>query len=75
MPEINYLAIALAAIVPSILGAIYYGSLFGKQWLSSMGKTSNEMEPSNMGVTYGLALLMAFIVAFVLKLNIEFALV
>ena len=71
MPEINYLAIAAAAIVPSILGAIYYGPLFGKQWLSSMGKTSEEMKPSNMGLTYGLALLMAVIVSFILKLNIE----
>jgi len=71
MPEVNYLAVAVAAIVPSILGAIYYGPLFGKQWLSSLGKTEEEMVPSNMGLTYGLALLMAFLVSFTLKLNIE----
>ncbi len=71
MPEINYLFVAVAAIVPSILGAIYYGPLFEKQWLSSLGKTKEEMVPSNMGLTYGLALVMAFIVAFFLKLNIE----
>ena len=71
MPELNYLAIAVAAIVPSILGALYYGPLFGKQWLSSLGKTEAEMVPNNAGLTYGLALLMAGIVSFILKLNIE----
>ncbi len=71
MPEINYLAIIVAAIVPSIMGAIYYGPLFEKQWLSSLGKTKEEMVPSNMPVTYGLALLMAVIVSFFLKMFIE----
>lgn len=71
MPEFNYLAIAVAAIVPSILGAIYYGPLFEKQWLSGLGKTKEEMVPDNMGLTYGLALLMALFVSMMLKLNIE----
>ena len=71
MPEINWLAIIVAAIVPSIMGAIYYGPLFEKQWLSSLGKTKEEMEPSNMAVTYGLALLMAVLVAMSLKMTIE----
>jgi len=71
MPEINYLAILVAGLVPSILGAIYYGPLFEKPWLDSLGKTKEDMVPSNMGLTYGLALLMALLVAMVLKLNIE----
>jgi len=71
MPEINYLAIIVAGLVPSILGAIYYGPLLGSQWLSSLGKTEEEMVPANMGLTYGLALLMALLVAAMIKLNIE----
>ena len=31
MPEINYLAIIVAAIVPNALGALYYGPLLGNQ--------------------------------------------
>ena len=71
MPEINYLAIIVAGLVPSILGAIYYGPVMGSQWLASLGKTEEEMKPANMGLTYGLALFMALLVAAMLKLNIE----
>lgn len=71
MPEVNYIAVIVAALIPSIMGAIYYGPLFEKQWLSSIGKTKEEMEPSNMAVTYGLALLMAVLVSMSLKMTIE----
>jgi len=71
MPEYNFLAIAVAALIPMILGALYYGPLFGKQWASSTGKTMKELEPDNMALTYGLALLVAFILAFAIKTNIE----
>lgn len=72
MPEVNFIAILVAAIIPSILGAIYYGPLFEKQWLSSIGKTKEEMVPNNMPVTYGLALLMALLAATSLKYVVEF---
>jgi len=71
MPEINWIAIIVAALIPSIMGAIYYGPLFEKQWLSSLGKTSEEMVPSNMPITYGLALLMAILVSMSLKITNE----
>jgi len=71
MPEINWLAILVAAIIPSVLGAIYYGPLFEKPWLASMNKTKEEMVPSNMGLTYGLAFFMALILSFFLKMTIE----
>ena len=71
MPEINYLAVLVAAIVPSIMGAIYYGPLFEKQWLSSLGKTKEEMIPNNMPITYGLALLMAVLVSMSIKFTTE----
>lgn len=71
MPEINVLAIIVAALVPSIMGAIYYGPLFEKQWLDSLGKTKEEMVPSNMAVTYGLALVMALIASLNIKMLIE----
>lgn len=71
MPEYNFLAIAAAALIPMVLGALYYGPIFGKQWAESTGKTLKELEPNNMAVTYGLALLVAFILAFYLKTNIE----
>jgi len=71
-PDVNYIAVVVAGLIPSILGAIYYGPLFEKQWLNSLGKTKEEMVPSNMGLTYGLALLMAMIASYSLKIFIEF---
>lgn len=71
MPSINWIAVVVAALIPSILGAIYYGPLFEKQWLSSLGKTKEEMVPSNMGVTYGLAMLMALLASLSIKLTNE----
>lgn len=64
----NYLAIILAALVPTVIGAIYYGPIFEKQWLASMGKTKEEMVPKNMAITYGGAMLMALLLSFSLKM-------
>ena len=71
LPPINFIAVLVAGLIPSILGALWYGPLFEKPWLSSLGKTKAEMAPNNMALTYGLALLMAMIVSFFLKLGIE----
>lgn len=71
MPEFNILPIIVAALIPSILGAIYYGALFEKPWLSSLGKTKEEMVPNNAPITYGLALVTAFIMSFFINMLIE----
>lgn len=71
MPSVNYLAVIVAGLIPMILGALWYGPLFGKAWLSSLGKTEEEMRPANMGVTYGLALLAAMLISMGLKMIIE----
>ena len=71
MPPINWLAIIAAGLIPSIMGAIFYGPLFEKQWLSSLAKTKEEMVPKNMGLTYGLAVLMAMLLSFSMKMVIE----
>ena len=39
MLEVNYLAVLIAGIVPMIVGAIWYGPLFGKRWLGYMETT------------------------------------
>lgn len=67
MPEINFLSILVAALVPNILGAIYYGPLFGKKWLASMGKTEEEMKHKNEILIYIGSFVLAFIVAFFLN--------
>lgn len=71
MPEVNWLAIIVAALIPMIMGAIYYGPLFGKTWMSSLGYTKEDFEGRNEPLIYGLALLMALLVSMSLKMTTE----
>ncbi len=71
MFEINYIAIAVAAIVPNALGALYFGPLLGQKWLDSLNFTAEDMKGRNEPLIYGSALLLSFIVAFFLKFIIE----
>lgn len=71
MPEINYLAVLVAALVPMVMGALYYGPIFGKTWLDSLGYTEEDFKGRNEAVVYGLALLMAFILSMSIKFTVE----
>lgn len=71
MPEINYFAIIVAALVPNVLGAMYYGPILGKQWLSSLNFTAEDLKGRNEPLIYGAALLLSFVVSFFLKFLIE----
>lgn len=35
-PTTNFLAVAIAALIPNIIGALYYGPLFGKAWMAGL---------------------------------------
>jgi len=63
-PDINFIAIIVAAIVPNALGALYYGPIAGNAWLASIGKTREQVEPSNPALVYGGSLLLSFLAAF-----------
>jgi len=71
MPEISILAILAAAIIPNLVGAIYFGPLFGKTWLASLGFTAEDMQNRNEALIYGNAFLLSIVIAFFLKINIE----
>lgn len=72
MFEINYLFVVLAALIPMITGAIFYGPLFGKQWMNSLGYTQNNLpEPVKMPIVYVVSLVLSFILAFFLISLIE----
>ena len=73
-PEINLAVAAGAALIPMIVGAIFYGPLFGRQWMDSLGfKESSMPEPIKMPIVYALALLMSFILAYFLPQLVEHA--
>ncbi len=48
-----------------IVGFIYYHkSLFGKVWMETLGLTDEKIKEANMGMTMGISLVMAFLIAF-----------
>ena len=67
--QINYLAVLAAGVSNMILGALWYGPLFGKMWMRLMGLSDdrlNELKNRGMGKLYASAFLMALVMAFVL---------
>jgi len=67
---INYLAVAVSAALEVVLGAFWFGPLFGKMWLASMGQTResmmSKMAGANMPLTYTLQVLSSLLLAYVL---------
>ena len=67
MHEVNLLAVLVAGIVPMIVGALWYGPLFGKRWLQLMETTAEEIQEGfNPLKTYGVSFLLALVTAFIL---------
>ena len=61
LTEVNFLAVAVAALAPMVIGGIWYGPLFGKLWMSAHGYTPERLEvmKKGMGKAYGLSRLLA----------------
>ncbi len=63
--EINYLAILVAAIVPMVLGFLWYNPiLFGNVWMREAGMTEEKMKSVNMGLIFGISFLLSILLAF-----------
>lgn len=65
--KINFLVAAIAALIPMIMGSVWYGPLFGKAWMKEMGFTEESMKGANMGLIFGLSYLCSFFIAVVLQ--------
>ena len=73
--EINWLAVVVAAVVHQALGALWYGPMFGKAWMKSIGKTKEELEqadgpplPKLLAISALCSLITAFALAVVISL-------
>ena len=68
----NIWAVLVAAVIPMVVGALWYGPLFGKKWLQMVEQTEEEIRATfnptkSYGVTYLMAVLMAFVLAHILQ--------
>ncbi len=69
MMEINLLAIAVAALVPLIMGFIWYHpKMFGTVWMQESGLTEEKMKGSNMGFIFVFSFILSFLIAFFLQM-------
>ena len=64
MPHINWLAVLTAAVSTFILGGLWYSpALFGRAWMSENKLTDAELAKSSMGKIFGLAFVLALLMA------------
>ncbi|GAL65347.1 DUF1761 domain-containing protein [Jejuia pallidilutea] len=63
--EFNLIAILVAALVPLVLGFVWYGPmLFQNVWMRESGVTEEKIKSGNMAVIFGISLLLSVILAF-----------
>lgn len=66
MGEMNLLTIVLAALAFFVVGAIWYGVLFGKVWQRAAGLSDEQVRGGNMALIFGLTLAFELLIAVVL---------
>lgn len=68
MPEVNYLAVALAALSAFLLGGLWYSALFGKQWMRLTGQSEERLKGGSMPLIFGGSFVLNLIAAYVLAM-------
>jgi len=66
--EINWIALLLAALVPLIVGFVWYHpKVFGNAWMAAAGLTEESLKGANMLKIFGLTYLLSFMAAMVFQ--------
>ena len=78
MPQvpINYFAVITSAVVSMVLGFVWYGPVFGKQWMKLSGFTEESMKAAKakgMTTSYVIMLIGSLVMSYVLAHAIVFA--
>ena len=64
MPEVNWLAVLIAALGSFLLGGLWYSpALFGKAWQRETGLTDEQLKQGNMARIFGLSFVLALLAA------------
>jgi hypothetical protein len=64
MPEISYLAVAVAALSSFLLGGLWYSPLmFAKPWQRAAGLSDEELRRGKPAVIFGFSLLLSLLAA------------
>jgi len=72
LSNINFLALAVAAIASFALGAIWYSPLlFAKTWQKSVGLTDEKLIGANMALIFGASFILIFLMDFGLAVILQ----
>ena len=68
MLNINFIAVLIAAVVPMVMGFIWYNpKVFGTAWMAASGMTPEKAKQSNMAVVFGVSFIMSLMLAFFMQ--------
>lgn len=68
MVHINWLITFLAALIPMVMGFIWYNpKVFGNAWIKATGLAEEELKNANMALIFGLTFLFSFMMATLLN--------
>lgn len=63
--NVNWLAIIVAALVPTVIGFVWYNpKVFGNAWMKAAGMTDEKIKGGNMPVIFGVSLVLSVMLAF-----------
>lgn len=72
--DVNIWAILAATLVSMVIGALWYmPSVFGRDWMESLGKSAKELSENNTPLPYVVSALSAFFTAYVLAYIVGFS--
>lgn len=67
--HINFIAVAIAALIPMGLGFIWYNpKVFGTAWMAASGMTPEKAKNTNMALVLGIS----FVLALMLSMGLQF---
>ena len=67
MPEVNYLAVGLAALSAFLLGGLWYSPLlFANKWAALTGLSEEKLKSGSMALIFGGAFLLNLVAAWLL---------
>ena len=70
--DIDWLAVVAAALVPMVLGALWYSPLlFARPWLRAVGRSEEELKGASLG--YAISAAAAVVTAVVLAYVVDWA--
>ena len=69
MPQVSLVATLVATALGFILGALWYGPLFGKRWMAAVGLTREQIERNaNPAKIYGTTFVLGLVASYVFGL-------